>query len=153
SVKKLRKEPHGVDLGALKPRLPGMLRTHDKKVQLAPPAFVSEVGAVLASLEEHTPEMVLVGRRHLRSNNSWLHNARRLVKGPRRCTLLVHPQDASRRGLVDGAQARVKTARGVVIAHVEISDEIMPGVVSLPHGWGHDRDGTRMEVARAHAGV
>jgi anaerobic selenocysteine-containing dehydrogenase len=130
-----------------------MLRTPSRKVELAPAAFVSEVPALDALLERAIPDLVLVGRRHLRSNNSWLHNSRRLVKGPPRCTLLVHPDDARRHGLRDGEGARVTTARGAVEAVVAVTDEMMPGVVSLPHGWGHDRSGTRTTVATAHAGV
>ena len=99
------------------------------------------------------PALVLVGRRHLRSNNSWLHNSQRLVKGPARCTLLVHPDDARRHGVRDGERVRVTSARGSLEATAAVTDEMMPGVVSLPHGWGHDRSGTRMGVASAHAGV
>jgi anaerobic selenocysteine-containing dehydrogenase len=122
-------------------------------VQLAPPAFVAEVAALEATLAEVAPALVLVGRRHLRSNNSWLHNSRRLVKGPARCTLLVHPDDAQRHGVRDGELARVTSARGSLEATVAVSDEMMPGVLSLPHGWGHDRSGTQLGVAQAHAGV
>jgi anaerobic selenocysteine-containing dehydrogenase len=153
SVAKLRENPHGLDLGALEPRLPRILRTRSRKVDLAPDALVRELPHVRATLDARPPDLVIIGRRHLRSNNSWLHNARRLVKGPARCTLLVNPRDASARGLVDGGRARIATPRGEIVATVEITDAIMPGVVSLPHGWGHDREGTRMEVARAHAGV
>lgn len=153
SVASLRKQPHGVRLGPLVPRLPGMLRTASKRVELAPPAFALEVHALEASLASPVPPLVLVGRRHLRSNNSWLHNSQRLVKGPARCTLLVHPEDAKRHGVSDGERARVTSARGSLEATVAVSDEMMPGVVSLPHGWGHDRSGTRMGVAGANAGV
>ena len=97
--------------------------------------------------------LVLVSRRHLRSNNSWMHNVKVLVKGKDRCTLLVHPDDAGRTGLVDGGIARVSSEAGTLEVPVEVSDEMMPGVVSLPHGWGHDVDGIRMSVAREHAGV
>ena len=97
--------------------------------------------------------MVLVGRRHVRSNNSWLHNVRVLVKGKPRCTLQVHPQDAARLGLVDGGAAEVTSRAGSLIADVEITDVVMPGVVSLPHGWGHGQRGTRMGVAAEYAGV
>jgi anaerobic selenocysteine-containing dehydrogenase len=97
--------------------------------------------------------MVLIGRRHLRSNNSWCHNIESLVKGPERCTLLVNAQDARRQGLRHGGVARVSSRVGTIVAPVEVSDEVMPGVVSLPHGWGHDVDGVRMAVARRHPGV
>jgi len=153
SVAALRKQPHGVRLGPLVPRLPGMLRTPSRRVELAPPAFVHEVHALESTLASPVPALVLVGRRHLRSNNSWLHNSQRLVKGPARCTLLVHPDDARLRGVSDGERVRVTSARGTLEATVTVTDEMMPGVVSLPHGWGHDRSGTRMGVASANAGV
>lgn len=153
SVAALRKQPHGVALGPLTRQLPGMLRTKSRLVELAPEAFVNEVGALEATLRRPAPALVLVGRRHLRSNNSWLHNQRALVKGRARCTLLVHPDDARERGLEDGARAKLASARGAIETVVEVSDEIMRGVVSLPHGWGHDRAGTRTEIAREHAGV
>ncbi|MCU0260788.1 MAG: molybdopterin oxidoreductase family protein, partial [Ilumatobacteraceae bacterium] len=98
-------------------------------------------------------ELVLVGRRHLRSNNSWMHNIEVLVKGRPRCTLQVHPLDADRLGVVDGASARVTSRVGSVVAPVEVTDAIRPGVVSLPHGWGHDLPGTRLRVAAERAGV
>jgi anaerobic selenocysteine-containing dehydrogenase len=97
--------------------------------------------------------MVLIGRRHLRSNNSWMHNLEPLVKGKERCTAHVHPDDAERLGLVDGERARVTSRAGSVEIPVEVTDGVMPGVVSIPHGWGHDVDGIRMEVAAAHAGT
>jgi anaerobic selenocysteine-containing dehydrogenase len=153
SVSMLRKHPHGLDLGPLTPQLPGMLRTPHKRVELAPAPFVREIAELERMLDAAHPELVLIGRRHLRSNNSWLHNSQRLVKGPARCTLLVHPNDAQRHGLRAGESARVTTVTGSTVADVEVTDEIMPGVVSLPHGWGHTREGTRMGVARAHAGV
>ncbi len=96
---------------------------------------------------------MLVSRRHLRSNNSWLHNMAVLVKGRDRCTLLIHPDDAAAAGVVDGAAARVSSTAGSIVVPVEVSDEMAPGVVCLPHGWGHDKEGTRLAVAREHAGV
>jgi anaerobic selenocysteine-containing dehydrogenase len=97
--------------------------------------------------------MVLIGRRQLRSNNSWMHNVPRLVSGPDRCTAHVHPDDAARLGLEDGAEARVSGRVGAVTVPVEVTDAIMPGVVSIPHGWGHDADGVELSVAREHAGT
>ncbi len=97
--------------------------------------------------------MVLIGRRQLRSNNSWMHNLPALVKGKERCTLLVNPEDAERLGLAEGGRARVRSAVGALEAPVELTDTIMPGVVSIPHGWGHDTPGARLHVAREHAGV
>ena len=96
---------------------------------------------------------MLIGRRHVRSNNSWLHNSPRLVKGKPRCTLLMHPDDAAGRGVTDGATVRLRSRVGEVEVPVEVTADVMPGVVCLPHGWGHDRPGARMQVARAHAGV
>jgi anaerobic selenocysteine-containing dehydrogenase len=102
-------------------------------------------------MESHP--LVLVGRRHLRSNNSWMHNIEVLVKGTPRCTLHVHPDDAHRLGLADGGVARVSSRVGTVDASVEVTDAIRPGVVSLPHGWGHGQPGTRLRVAAERAGV
>jgi len=153
SLAKLREHPHGIDLGALKPQLPGVLATPSGGIELAPELVMSDLERLRARLRQADGAMVLIGRRHLRSNNSWCHNLPALVKGKDRCTLLVHPQDADRLKLSDGGRAKVSSRVGAVIAPVEVSDEIMPGVVSLPHGWGHDVEGVRLSVARAHAGV
>ena len=150
---RLAAHPHGLDLGALEPRLPGVLRTPDGRIDLAPAMIVADLPRLEAALDRPAPELVLIGRRHLRSNNSWMHNLVPLIKGPDRCTLLVHPDDATRLGLADGGRARVASRVGAVIAPVEVSDEVMPGVVSLPHGFGHDLPGVEMTVARGHAGV
>jgi len=115
--------------------------------------LTGDVDRLRASLERKLEPLVLIGRRQLRSNNSWMHNVPSLVKGPERCTLLVHPDDAGRLGLADGAKARVTSRVGAVEAPVAVSDEIMPGVVSLPHGWGHGLEGVRLGVAAAHPGV
>jgi anaerobic selenocysteine-containing dehydrogenase len=152
----LEAQPHGIDLGPLQPRMPEVLRTPSGKVELAPPSLVADVARLHAALAEHADNaggIVLIGRRHLRSNNSWMHNLPMLVRGPERCTLHVHPDDAERLGLVDGGQASVASRVGTVTAPVEVTADIRPGVVSLPHGWGHDRAGADMAVARAHAGV
>jgi anaerobic selenocysteine-containing dehydrogenase len=145
SLAKLRAAPHGIDLGPLEPRLPRRLNTRDKKVDLAPAALVAD----LPRLERVQPAsgLVMIGRRHLRSNNSWLHNSERLVKGPVRCTVMMHPDDAAARGLADGATARVASEAGAIELPVEITDTMMPGVVSVPHGWGHGRAGVRLAVA------
>lgn len=141
--------PHGVDLGALQPRLPGVLRTASKKVELAPPQLLADVERLRGRLADAAPEMVLIGRRQLRSNNSWMHNVAPLVGGSNRCTLHIHPDDVARLGL--NGQAVVKSAAGTLTVPLEPTEEIMPGVVSLPHGWGHG-DSTQ-QVAREHAGV
>jgi anaerobic selenocysteine-containing dehydrogenase len=154
----LEQQPHGVDLGALQPRMPEVLRTKSGRIELAPEALVADVPRLHAALAEHAANadaggLVLIGRRHLRSNNSWMHNLPLLVRGPERCTLHVHPEDARRLHLADGAPAAVRSRVGELHARVEVTEDIRPGVVSLPHGWGHDLDGVEMEVARAHAGI
>jgi anaerobic selenocysteine-containing dehydrogenase len=152
SLRTLLDNPHGIDFGPLEPRLPGRLRTRSGKVELAPQEIVAAIPAVLAAAEP-ADGLVMIGRRHLRSNNSWMHNVEVLVKGRERCTLLMHPDDAAARGLRNGECARVTSSVAAVEALVEISDEMMPGVVSLPHGWGHDVEGTRLSVATRRPGV
>jgi anaerobic selenocysteine-containing dehydrogenase len=150
----LEAAPHGIDLGPLTPRLPEALRTASGLVELAPGVVTADVPRLEAELSRHrNGEMVLIGRRQLRSNNSWMHNIEPLVKGKDRCTAWVHPDDAARLGLADGAPARVRSRAGEVEVPVEVTDAIMPGVVSIPHGWGHGVAGTRMAVAAAHPGV
>lgn len=158
SLSHLQKHPHGVDLGQLEPALPGRLPKDRRYIDLAPAIYVEDLERVRALLERPAPnedELLLIGRRHLRSNNSWMHNAPRLAAGKPRCTLLVHPDDAARLGLVGGGSARVTSRAGEVVAPVEVSDEMMPGVVSLPHGFGHGGDEVRLAVASrpGHAGV
>jgi anaerobic selenocysteine-containing dehydrogenase len=150
----LEAAPHGIDLGPLEPRLPDVLRTPSGRIELAPEPIVADVARLHAALtRERNGELMLVGRRQLRSNNSWMHNLELLVSGPERCTLHVHPDDAARLGLEDGAPARVENRAGALEAPVEVTDAVMPGVVSLPHGWGHDAPGARLGVAGEHAGV
>jgi anaerobic selenocysteine-containing dehydrogenase len=153
TLAKLEAAPHGVDLGPLQPRIPEVLRTPSGKVELAPAPLLADVPRLKASLERPTPEMTLIGRRELRSNNSWMANLEPLVKGEDPCALLINPDDAARLGLESGCSARVTSAAASLVAPVRVSDEMSPGVVSLPHGWGHDQPGARMSVARAHAGV
>jgi anaerobic selenocysteine-containing dehydrogenase len=153
SVRMLEQHPHGVDLGPLEPRLPEVLRTPSGRVELAPPQVIEDVPRLAAALHRPNNGLKLVGRRDLRSNNSWMHNIEPMVKGRNRCTLHIHPVDADRLGLVSGAIARVQSAAGAVEVETEVTDAIREGVVSIPHGWGHDRPGTRIGVAAAHAGV
>ena len=153
SLERLEAAPHGVDLGPLRPRLPEVLRTPSGTIELAPEPLVADVERLRASLRDQTARLVLIGRRDLRSNNSWMHNIDVLVKGRDRCTLLVHPDDATRLGLQHQGRAKLAGPGGSVLVPVEVSDSMMPGVVSLPHGWGHDRDGVRLEVAAGHPGV
>ncbi len=154
SLDVLQASPHGVDLGALEPRLPGGLRTPSGMVELAPPPLVADMARLRAALARPVGDgLLLVGRRDLRSNNSWMHNVEVLVRGRPRCTMHVHPDDADRLGLADGAAARVTSRAGELVVPVEVTDAIRAGVVSIPHGWGHDRPGTAMGVAADHAGV
>jgi anaerobic selenocysteine-containing dehydrogenase len=153
SLDRLAAAPHGIDLGALEPRIPEVLRTPSGRIELAPELLLGDLDRLAASLERPTPGLRLVGRRHVRSNNSWMHNLPMLAKGPARCTLQLHPVDAAARGLADGTVARVSSRVGSVLAPVEITDAIRPGVVSLPHGWGHDEPGTQLGVAAKRPGT
>jgi len=156
SVKALSAHPHGVDLGPLRPTLPDRLVHANKRIQAAPPAIFEELtrfATVLAQPVSTESTLQLIGRRHVRSNNSWMHNSHRLVKGTPRHQLLMHPEDIAARGLTDGGRVRVRSRVGEVQVEVLASNEVMPGVVSLPHGWGHDRTGIRLGIAQAHAGV
>jgi len=146
--------PHGIDLGALTPCLPARLRTKDGKIDCAPAVLIADVARLRAQLDAPAPTgLHLIGRRHVRSNNSWLHNSQRLVKGPARCTLMIHPDDARARNLGEGSMAQVKSRVGAVTLPVEVTDDMAPGVVSIPHGFGHGRSGVGWKVAAANAGV
>jgi anaerobic selenocysteine-containing dehydrogenase len=156
SLPALEAAPHGIDLGPLTPALPEALRTTDGRIALAPPALMADlerVRARLAAAPEAGPALALIGRRDLRSNNSWMHNSARLSKGPEQCTLLMHPADASARGLAQGDCVDVRSRVGHVEATLSVTDAMRPGVVSLPHGWGHHRPGTRLGVAAQRPGV
>ncbi|HTM20094.1 MAG TPA: molybdopterin-dependent oxidoreductase [Kofleriaceae bacterium] len=156
TLSRLQAQPHGVDLGPLQPRLPDYLYSRDKRIDLAPRIYQQDLPRLLAWIgrTRAADDLVLIGRRQLRSNNSWMHNAQRLMKdGAARCTLLVHPDDAARLRLQDGSRALARSRVGAVEVTVEVSDEIMPGVVSLPHGWGHSRPGTGQRLAAEHPGA
>jgi anaerobic selenocysteine-containing dehydrogenase len=153
SLDVLLDHPHGVDLGPLEPRLPDVLRTPSGRVELAPEPLVADVERLRAAMARPAAGMQLIGRRDLRSNNSWMHNVEVLVKGRPRCTLHVHPDDASRLGLVDGEPASVTSRAGTLTILAEVTEAIRPGVVSIPHGWGHDMPGVELSVARRYAGV
>jgi anaerobic selenocysteine-containing dehydrogenase len=154
TLAELEAAPHGIDFGALEPRMPEVLRTPSGVIELAPEALVGDVARLHAALAEPVNgAMTLVGRRELRSNNSWMHNLPTLVRGKERCTALVHPDDAARLGLVDGEEAVVRSRAGEIVVPVEVTDDVMPGVVSIPHGWGHDLPGMSLSVAGAHAGT
>lgn len=153
TLRQLLDHPHGIDLGPLTSRLPEILRTPSGKIELTPQPIMDDLPRVRTALEHPETELVLVGRRHLRTNNSWMHNVPALVKGKPLCTLLVNPGDATRIGLTDGATAQVTSRVGKIEVLVEVTADIAPGVVSMPHGWGHDLPGTRLSVASEHAGV
>jgi anaerobic selenocysteine-containing dehydrogenase len=156
TLKKVKQAKHGIDLGPLSPCLPERLRTADKRIRLAPEVLVKDVARVRAKLLDHASQnghLQLIGRRQLRSNNSWMHNTERLLRGKPQCTILMHPADATERQLARGQMVTVQSQVGSVDVPLEISDEMMPGVVSIPHGWGHDRLGVQLEVARQHAGT
>ena len=159
SLDALADAPHGIDLGPLTPRLPAALRTVSGTIELGNDAILADLRRLDDALRSRETQpvdpdaLVLIGRRDLRSNNSWMHNVEVLVKGRPRCTLQVHPDDAVRLGLVDGDDAEVRSRVGAVVAPVEITDEVRRGVVSLPHGWGHDRAGTATTVASSRPGV
>lgn len=155
SLDLLEENPHGIDLGPLEPRLPELLRTPSGRIELCPPALVADLERLEGSLAAASADgsMVLIGRRHLRSNNSWMHNLPHLVRGKDRCTMHVSPADAERLGLTDGSSAKVSSRAGAVEVPVEVTEKIMDGVVSIPHGWGHDDDSIRMEVAARNHGV
>jgi anaerobic selenocysteine-containing dehydrogenase len=143
----------GIDLGELTPRMPEVLRTPSGKIELAPPSLLQDLQRAAQAIAQPVPAMVIVGRRDVRSNNSWMHNLPILAKGPMRCTALVHPTDARRLGLADGALARISNQGRSIEAQVQVSEEMMPGVVSLPHGWGHGLPGTRMALAAERPGA
>ncbi len=153
SLERLENSPHGIDLGPITPAIPEAIRTPSGKIELAPLQLVEDVKRLETSLSGKTHDLVLIGRRNIRSCNSWLHNLPSLLKGDNRCTLLVHPQDAARFGLTQGAYTRISTGAGFVEVPVEISQDMLQGVVSLPHGWGHNAPESRMAVAKANAGA
>lgn len=153
SVAALRDHPHGVDLGPLKPNLAGRIKTADKAVQAAPVIFMADLQRFAQQPLPRTNELMLIGRRHVRSNNSWMHNYHRLVKGKPRHQLLMNPQDLAARGLSDGQRVRVRSRVGLIEVEVAASDEMMSGVVSLPHGWGHARPGVQMAIASSQPGA
>ncbi|HKA15419.1 MAG TPA: molybdopterin-dependent oxidoreductase [Myxococcota bacterium] len=152
TLARLKESPHGIDLGPLEPRLAEVLGT-DGAIELAPPLLVNDLARLRDRIGRSSGEMVLIGRRAMRYSNSFMHNLPALVKGRDRCTLQVCARDADRIGLAHGGSARVTSRVGSLVAPVEITDDLMPGVVSLPHGWGHDDPASRLRVANAHPGV
>jgi anaerobic selenocysteine-containing dehydrogenase len=154
SLQALRENPSGIDLGPLQPQLPARLHTRDKVIRCDTPEPLADLARLRAEFAApFDPALRLIGRRHVRSNNSWMHNFHRLMKGKPRCTLMMHPEDMRQRGIQDGAQVWVRSRVGTLQVAVEASADVMPGVVSLPHGFGHDREGIRLHIAQRHAGV
>ena len=154
SLRKLKKHPHGMDLGPLKTMLPQALKHKDKQIHLNVDFYQADLERVQDMMEQYDDKQILlIGRRHVRSNNSWLHNSHRLVKGKPRCTLMLHPETAENHGIKDGQEVKVTSRVGHVTIVAEVTDELMPGVVSIPHGWGHGRKGVKQKIAQAHAGV
>lgn len=157
SLKKLKQNPHGIDLGPLQSCLPERLATKGKIINLVPKLFMKDIVRLQQCLDKKgkpAPDsFALIGRRDVRSNNSWMHNSERLVKGKNRCTALMHPDDASRLGLKDGATITVSTRVGEIELPIQLSEDIMPSVLCVPHGWGHHRSGTQLSVAQKNAGV
>jgi len=158
SLEKLNAHPHGIDLGPLQSALPDALFHEDKKIHLDFEYFMSDLKRVNAHFfdkqsKSEAQAIVLIGRRHIKTNNSWLHNSPRMVKGNNRCTLQIHPETSAQYGLVDGNSVNVKSRVGQLTVEVEVTDTIMPGVVSIPHGWGHNKKGIKLSVASQHPGV
>jgi len=159
-IKKLKQNPHGIDLGPMQACLPERLFTADKTINLAPEEFVADLKKLKdrqfakdSAAKVSAFDLKLIGRRDPRSNNSWLHNSYRMVKGKPRCLALVHPQDADSRNLQDGDMAVVRSRVGEIRIPVALSDTMMRGVISIPHGWGHQMEGVELGVASQHAGV
>lgn len=154
SLNALKNNPHGMDLGPLQSMLPKALKHKDKCIHLNVDFYQADLTRVKSMMQEYDDsQILLIGRRHVRSNNSWLHNSRRLVKGKSRCTLMIHPETAKRNGIENGQDVKVTSGVGSVVIKAEVIDELMPGVVSIPHGWGHGRKGVKQKIAQAHAGV
>lgn len=153
TLAKVKAAPGGIDLGPLQPRIPEMLRTPSGRIELAPDMLIADLARARDDLQRPRPELVVIGRRDARSNNSWMHNLPILAKGPFRCTALVHPVDAARHGLREGGEAQLVCGNRSVAVQVELSEEMMPGVISLPHGWGHDAPGARLRLAGQRPGA
>ncbi len=157
SLKKLQDNPHGIDLGPLEPCLPDRLATQGKVINLVPNLFMKDIARLQRLLDAPTKQcpdsFLLIGRRDVRSNNSWMHNSQRLVKGKNRCTVLIHPGDAERLQIQEGDNVVISSRVGEIEIPAEITERMMPGVISIPHGWGHHREGSQLEVAHQHAGV
>jgi anaerobic selenocysteine-containing dehydrogenase len=153
SIDELRAHPHGIDFGPLEPCMPDRLLTADARIRLAPAAYLGDLARLDAELAAPAAELVLIGRRQLRGNNSWMHNAPRLMRGPNRCTLMLSPSDALARGIAHGDMVEVRSRVGTVTVPADVTAALMPGVVSLPHGFGHTRAGTSQSIATDKPGA
>jgi anaerobic selenocysteine-containing dehydrogenase len=153
SVEKLKAAPHGIDLGVLKPRIPDVLRTPSGCIELVHDSLLTHLSEASKELKTEMPRFVVIGRRDVRSNNSWMHNLPTLAKGPFRCTALVNPQDADELNIEDGKHLRLRRGAKAIVVQVEISDAMMPGVISVPHGWGHNKTGAKLRVAEQRPGA
>ena len=155
TLQDLKDHPHGIDLGPLVPKLPEGVLLESKRMDILPDIYHQAVKKLIQTTEQKAKDnrLLLIGRRHLRSNNSWLHNSYRMVKGRDRCTALIHPDDAAKQDIIDGEIIEVRSRIGAIQIKAELSDEMMAGAISIPHGWGHHRDGIQLDVAAAHAGV
>jgi anaerobic selenocysteine-containing dehydrogenase len=151
NLERLKAAPQGFDLGPLSPRLPETINNEAKRIVLAPEHILEDLPRLREALEARSRDegMLLVGRRQVRNMNSWLHNLPHLARGKNRCTLLISNKDADRLGIGDGGKARVRSRVGEVEVECQVSDEMMPGVVSLPHGYGHTLRGIQMSVAQS----
>ncbi len=153
SIEKLKDHPSGIDFGPLEPSCPERLQTADKRIGLAIPEVLADITRLLSDVTINKGGYRLIGRRNVRDNNSWMHNHQRLIKGKSRCNLLMHPDDVAKEGWSEGMQVTIKSRVGAITAELSPSTEVMPGVISLPHGYGHGLQGTRSQVANGHAGV
>lgn len=153
SLSKLTGSPHGLDLGPLQPRLPNVLKTPSAKIEMAPGPIMDDLERMNASFNKEKSDLLLIGRRHLRTNNSWMCNIPTLASGPPRWDLYINPRDAQRLNIIDKQQVKIESRVGSVVSFATLTDKIRPGVVSLPHGWGHDLPGVKMKVAREYGGV
>jgi len=154
TLEEVENQPNGVDLGPLRPCMAERIKTENKKIHAAPAPFLNDLNRFRDAMNAKKGDsMTLIGRRHVRSNNSWLHNSKRLLKGPDRCTMMIHPDDAEQRGLVEGDIAVVASRVNSLEIPIEITEDVMPGVVSIPHGFGHGREGVGLSVASAKPGV
>ncbi|MBT5176925.1 MAG: hypothetical protein HOL93_10275 [Candidatus Marinimicrobia bacterium] len=154
TLKKVKKNIHGMDLGALKPSFPSRLFTKDKKIDLAPPVFTDDLERVKSNLSEQNNNgaLTLIGRRQLRSNNSWMHNCTSLMTGKNRFLVLINPKDAESKSIKDGQKVKVESTNFSFELDAKLTDEMMPGVISIPHGWGHEKNGTQQNTAVKNGG-